>query len=319
MQYKLHRIAPNADGWARPSPGRLGQKSVGDYVRENGFGHEDWNFNLNLAADGNMLGYTVARPANGGIGEQFGVILATYDSGGWRAAGYYDGATYIDKTELHVHEASVEQMAADVFLLARAGQTTARYRAMTLAQLEEVIRRDFIYFCWSVPVDRVHVFREPLPIPQTLFDPGKQRMMTPFNLTEHQFRQIAGLGTAVAQTAQERTAQEGARTLKVHKAIERDRKIVADFKAGLTSLACSVCGFDFGRTYGERGRGYIECHHTKPVATMKPGDRTRLSDLSAVCANCHRMIHHSMPMPSCDTLRRELRVPEGDGTTTGPA
>jgi hypothetical protein len=36
---------------------------VGSYVKKNGFGHEDWNFNFNFASNGEMLGYTVARPS----------------------------------------------------------------------------------------------------------------------------------------------------------------------------------------------------------------------------------------------------------------
>src|SRR5580692_8003740 len=40
MEYKLHRVAPNSDGWVRPSPGRLSSDGVGDYVKENSFGHQ---------------------------------------------------------------------------------------------------------------------------------------------------------------------------------------------------------------------------------------------------------------------------------------
>ena len=49
--------------------------------------------------------------------------------------------------------------------------------------------------------------------------------------------------------------------------------------------------FDFFKIYGEHGKGYIECHHLKPVSKMNEGDETKLSDLSLVCSNCHRMIH----------------------------
>ena len=90
MRYKLHRVAPNSEGWTRPSNGRLGQNGVGDYVRKHGFGHEDWNFNFDLADNGQMLGYTAAKNAGADVGQNFGLILATYDAGGWRAAGYYD-------------------------------------------------------------------------------------------------------------------------------------------------------------------------------------------------------------------------------------
>lgn len=57
------------------------------------------------------------------------------------------------------------------------------------------------------------------------------------------------------------------------------------------SLKCEVCNFDFYETYGKHGENYIECHHLKPVSKMKDGDETKLSDLSLICSNCHRMIH----------------------------
>jgi 5-methylcytosine-specific restriction enzyme A len=55
---------------------------------------------------------------------------------------------------------------------------------------------------------------------------------------------------------------------------------------------CQGCGFDFEKTYGEIGRGYIEVHHIKPLSegkgVTKPDAAT---DLICVCSNCHRMIH----------------------------
>ena len=30
-----------------------------------------------------------------------------------------------------------------------------------------------------------------------------------------------------------------------------------------------ICGFDFGQKYGELGKGYIEVHHIKPLATLE--------------------------------------------------
>lgn len=55
---------------------------------------------------------------------------------------------------------------------------------------------------------------------------------------------------------------------------------------------CIVCGFDFSETYGERGEGFIEAHHLRPVSLMS-GDAqiNPKTDMSVVCANCHRMIH----------------------------
>ena len=90
-------------------------------------------------------------------------------------------------------------------------------------------------------------------------------------------------------------AAEGKLLTRIHKSKERDRKIVKKKKEQAMKkwgkLVCECCGFDFEERYGDRGRGYIECHHRKPVSELKPGSTTKLSDLALVCANCHRMIH----------------------------
>jgi HNH endonuclease len=307
MRYKLHRIAPNSAGWRQPSAGRLGKKGVGEYVNEHGFGHEDWNFNFDLAVDGHMLGYTVANPAKKYIGENFCLILATYDSGGWRAAGCYSGAEYIEASEVELSQSWIDQMASDVFDLAGSGQAHSRYQRMSIDEIAKAIRKDFTYFNWRVPVENVRVFRQPLPIPQSLFDPGKQRMVTSYDLTETQFKAIAKIEPGLIANPSDHEEEEGGKTLRLHKKSERSAKLVAAFKASLETYACTVCGFEFESAYGPLGSAFIECHHTKPVSQMRPGDKTKVSDLCAVCSNCHRMLHRSNPMLTPSQLRKRLR------------
>jgi predicted HNH restriction endonuclease len=55
---------------------------------------------------------------------------------------------------------------------------------------------------------------------------------------------------------------------------------------------CQVCKADFQKIYGIE---YIECHHTKPVSTMSPGEQTKLEDVVLLCANCHRAVHKQKP------------------------
>lgn len=56
---------------------------------------------------------------------------------------------------------------------------------------------------------------------------------------------------------------------------------------------CMICGFDFGKFYGDAGEGYIEVHHIVPLyekdAEIVVNPET---DLVCLCSNCHRMIHH---------------------------
>lgn len=107
-------------------------------------------------------------------------------------------------------------------------------------------------------------------------------------------------------------AVEGGTLTRLHRAKERSLKLVQakknDVLRRLGRLECEICGFDFYRTYGERGRGYIECHHVQPLASLRPGTKTRLTDLALVCANCHRMLHGSRPWPTIEQLRSDLAI-----------
>lgn len=105
-------------------------------------------------------------------------------------------------------------------------------------------------------------------------------------------------------------AQEGALVLKMHYARERDPKLVAKFKAGLTEPNCEACGFNFKDAYGELGAGYIEAHHKKPVASLEEGSKTTIADLAGLCPNCHRIIHKNYPMAVAE-LAAIMSAPDG--------
>ena len=102
-------------------------------------------------------------------------------------------------------------------------------------------------------------------------------------------------------------APEGRILTQIHVVRERNRRLVKAKKERVFEktgmLECEACGFDFAKKYGEeRGRGFIECHHNKPLHSLKPGDRTRLDDLSLLCSNCHRMIHVKQPWLELEEL-----------------
>jgi hypothetical protein len=103
---------------------------------------------------------------------------------------------------------------------------------------------------------------------------------------------------------------EGAMELRSHLIRERNYSVVKKAKelwrATDPLLHCDVCGFSFVEAYGEHGKGYIEAHHKKPVATLKAGSKTRVSDLAKVCANCHRMIHVGNQCLELEELRIKL-------------
>jgi 5-methylcytosine-specific restriction protein A len=69
------------------------------------------------------------------------------------------------------------------------------------------------------------------------------------------------------------------------------------------TLECEVCRFNFHQAYGDHGKGFIECHHVKPLESLTASATTRLDDLALLCANCHRMIHARRPWLSIEALR----------------
>lgn len=71
---------------------------------------------------------------------------------------------------------------------------------------------------------------------------------------------------------------------------------------------CAVCDFDFGSSYGEHGKGYIEVHHLNPISEKdEEYEIFPTKDLRPVCANCHRMLHKSKQAISIEDLKKKLR------------
>lgn len=110
---------------------------------------------------------------------------------------------------------------------------------------------------------------------------------------------------------------EGRYLLRWHAYRERNpalrRKKIASVLDDGGSLTCEVCQFDFNEVYGDRGDGYIECHHIEPLHVG--GEKARkLSELALLCSNCHRMIHTKPPWPTPAQLK-ELIERQAEGRT----
>lgn len=70
---------------------------------------------------------------------------------------------------------------------------------------------------------------------------------------------------------------------------------------------CVVCGYDFGRMFGELGKGYIHVHHLVPMSE-RDGEYLidPIHDMRPVCPNCHAMLHRYSPPLSIEELREIL-------------
>ena len=87
---------------------------------------------------------------------------------------------------------------------------------------------------------------------------------------------------------------EGRVVTEAHKRRERSPKLRKKFiekRRRLGSLFCEICGsLELNTSYSE---AMFEAHHILPLAAGLER-KTKLSDLSLLCANCHRMLHRAI-------------------------
>lgn len=72
----------------------------------------------------------------------------------------------------------------------------------------------------------------------------------------------------------------------------------------LKGYFCCVCGFDFEKTYGVIGQGFIHVHHINQLSEISDEYIVNPeTDLVPVCPNCHAMIHTQIPALSISELK----------------
>lgn len=99
---------------------------------------------------------------------------------------------------------------------------------------------------------------------------------------------------------------EGGKRVYTSIKLERDPRVREDALA-LHGFDCMACGFNFERTYGSWGKGFIEVHHVVPLAETGRSKTDPTTDLVVLCANCHRMVHRKRGIClSLDELRAQI-------------
>jgi len=105
-------------------------------------------------------------------------------------------------------------------------------------------------------------------------------------------------------------ASEGGRNLVEHLRQERSRSLVdakrRTFRKANGMLKCEACGVSETDLPAKIGEGCFEVHHIAPLGQRTGPIVTRIDDLALLCANCHRMIHRSIPMFSVSELREVI-------------
>lgn len=103
---------------------------------------------------------------------------------------------------------------------------------------------------------------------------------------------------------------EGGRVRVFAERYERDRRLVQQCKNALATKECCICEFSFEATYGEIAKDFIEVHHVRPLSEVGENHMVNpLTDLAAVCPNCHAVLHMRRPAYSIEEVRRMLRRP----------
>jgi predicted HNH restriction endonuclease len=75
---------------------------------------------------------------------------------------------------------------------------------------------------------------------------------------------------------------------------------------------CCICGFDFAKTYGEVGKGFIHVHHLIPISEISTEYQIDpVRDLRPICPNCHAIIHRKNPPYSIEEVQEMLLKQSG--------
>ena len=82
--------------------------------------------------------------------------------------------------------------------------------------------------------------------------------------------------------------------------------------AARDNYTCQVCGFNFEKVYGERGKEFIEVHHKNPMADYGGEHEIDVEDLISLCSNCHSMVHYGGEFLDIDKLRSLVHDKEYD-------
>lgn len=311
--FLTQRLAKNDMYWMRPTPCRIGRSGEGRYVKEHGFGHEDWNFNTQLAIDGYVYGYMYYEPARNKASEVFNFAFLAWDAARWHVIGFYREAEFVEEgapVDRRVITTKVSHLRA---LGLHLGQ---EFRNLSDAALRKRIGAEAAWLQWRVRPCNIVTLSRPVPLPRKVYNSKNYRITKPQMVSQRVFERIEKIATTsqaarggVPSTIE---AEEGGIFTVTHSARERSPGLAVAAKAAFLQkhgrLFCEACGFDFGAQYGQRGRDFIEAHHSVPLSKLSGRTLMRARDLRMLCSNCHRMVHCSEPWLSMEELMEILEA-----------
>jgi len=168
----INRMCWNSAGWRYPTA----TADEGGYPGENGFGHEEWNFNLDDDVDGYVYAYVYYKPppttlmkAGGEFrigfwalepGTRVRQLIGTYDFATVPSIGDYARADDVFEQK-GVYGRRVDELLKAVPTL---GRDRAHY------EVTQSIRRQWLSF--RCPVDKVRILENPIPVDDLVSSKG---------------------------------------------------------------------------------------------------------------------------------------------------
>jgi hypothetical protein len=312
MSYLVQRLIINSYAWTKPSPGRLGPAGEGKYVQENGFGHEDWNFNYEFAIDEHIYGYAYYEPGPAKKTELFQFAFVIYQSSKWYLVGFYLDATFAPEGAQRDKSVINEKM-RHLLELKRWNSLGTSWTRLSEEAIVRKLEDGARWIRWKVNVNKAIRLPQPIEIPNRIYNSRNYHLTKPKEINATTFSALRRLASdaVLPDEDDETTFPEGRELFLRHRARERNPRLIDLAKARFLrthgKLFCQACDFDFERTYGELGRGFIEAHHTIPVSELSSGSTTKVNDIALVCSNCHRMLHRKRPWLALSELKTVLR------------
>jgi len=107
----------------------------------------------------------------------------------------------------------------------------------------------------------------------------------------------AAAADQVATDEEDEEFVEGRLLTRKHLVRERNRKLRKALltKRGASALRCDACDSDYSHMPANLRSSVFEAHHVVPVH-LAGERRTRVEDLSLLCACCHRLIHKTIAL-----------------------
>ena len=76
-------------------------------------------------------------------------------------------------------------------------------------------------------------------------------------------------------------------------------------------LKCEICGFDFGKVYGEKFADKIHIHHLVEISSIgEEYEVDATKELLPVCPNCHMIAHSRKPAYSPEEIKEMIKSKE---------